>query len=167
MTNEEALLESWRRQARCVRNLLAAFDGDALEVCPGPESMTAAEHFGHMHQTRLHWLQQAMGGEPHGVPGLWMKVNDVWHCSTDLEEIAAALDASAKAVEDFMGARLAAGASIGQYEHPVLFMQHLVWHDGWHSGLLWLALRIAGREPEEEWEEANLWTLWRGEEIWN
>jgi hypothetical protein len=39
----------------------------------------------------------------------------------------------------------------------------MVWHDGWHVGLIFLALRLNGQEPREEWEEPNVWGLWRTE----
>ena len=39
----------------------------------------------------------------------------------------------------------------------------MVWHDGWHVGLIFLALRLNGQEPPEEWEEPNVWGQWRTE----
>jgi hypothetical protein len=40
----------------------------------------------------------------------------------------------------------------------------MIWHEGWHVGLIFLALRLAGEEPKQEWEEANVWGEWRIEE---
>ncbi len=37
----------------------------------------------------------------------------------------------------------------------------MVWHEGWHAGIILLALRLNGREPAEQWEETNLWGIWR------
>lgn len=52
----------------------------------------------------------------------------------------------------------------GWYDNPVLFIQHMVWHEGWHIGLIFLALRLAGQEIPEEWEETKVWGEWRTEE---
>ena len=49
------------------------------------------------------------------------------------------------------------------YDNPIPFLQHMVWHDGWHVGLIFLALRLNGQEPPEEWEEPNVWGQWRTE----
>jgi hypothetical protein len=40
----------------------------------------------------------------------------------------------------------------------------MVWHEGYHAGLILLALRNAGQEPTEEWDEYNIWALWRVDE---
>lgn len=50
-----------------------------------------------------------------------------------------------------------------RYDNPVLLLQHMIWHDGWHVGLIFLALRLNGQEPPEEWEEPNVWGQWRTE----
>ena len=31
------------------------------------------------------------------------------------------------------------------YDHPILMLQHLIWHEGYHHGQIKLALKIAGR----------------------
>ena len=30
------------------------------------------------------------------------------------------------------------------YDHPILLMQHMVWHEGYHHGQIKLALKLAG-----------------------
>lgn len=85
----------------------------------------------------------------------------------DLNAIKAALEASGAAVRAAVEEALQTGGPMKSenitYDNPVLFLQHMVWHDGWHIGLIFLALRKNGQEPPEEWEEPNVWGQWRTE----
>ncbi len=49
------------------------------------------------------------------------------------------------------------------YDNPVLFMQRMVWHDGWLVGSIFLGLRLSGQEPPERWKEPIVWGQWRTE----
>jgi uncharacterized damage-inducible protein DinB len=85
----------------------------------------------------------------------------------DLDEIKTCLKASEIAVRNAVEDALKVGGPMASenvtYDNPVLFLQHMVWHDGWHIGLIFLALRLNGQEPPEEWEEPNVWGQWRTE----
>jgi len=84
-----------------------------------------------------------------------------------LGELKMALASSGKAVGAALASGLAAGGPMQggyvTYENPVLFVQHMIWHEGWHAGQIFLALRENGQEPAEDWEEANVWGVWRTE----
>jgi uncharacterized damage-inducible protein DinB len=65
-------------------------------------------------------------------------------------------------VRDWVAEKIGAGSQkCGNYDHPVHYLQHMVWHEGWHAGLIVLALRLAGHEPSEETESALVWNQWR------
>jgi hypothetical protein len=82
--------------------------------------------------------------------------------SKDLGEIRARLAESEELVRTWVSEGLETGVQkVGHYDHPVLYLQHMVWHEGWHFALIMLALRLAGHEPSEEWECENVWDLWR------
>ena len=54
---------------------------------------------------------------------------------------------SAKAVWDAVKSRVEAGRDMSlHYEHPILLLQHMVWHEGYHHGQMQLALKVAGRQ---------------------
>ena len=87
----------------------------------------------------------------------------------NLDAIKANLKASGFAVREAVrdGLNKGCGSMSSEhvtYDNPVLLMQHMVWHDGWHVGLIFLALRLNGQEPGEDWEEASVWGHWRTEE---
>jgi|GEM_PF-4118545 len=91
-------------------------------------------------------------GQPYGV---------------SLDLIREQLALSALAVDDALEQGLAHAGPFSPYDHAIYFLQHLVWHEGYHAGLLLLALRNVGREPSEMWQEQHIWELWRGPEVWD
>ena len=58
------------------------------------------------------------------------------------------------------------GGKFGPYDNALLFIQHMVWHEGYHVGQIYCALMQAGAAPDELWEEKHIWELWRGPEEW-
>ena len=61
------------------------------------------------------------------------------------------------AVED----RLRSGRPMQQhYDHPLLFLQHMIWHEGYHHGQIKLALKLAGHPFDDEQIGALTWDLW-------
>jgi uncharacterized damage-inducible protein DinB len=54
--------------------------------------------------------------------------------------------AVAKAVRDAVKGRLEAGRDMNlHYDHPILLLQHMLWHEGYHHGQMKLALKVADR----------------------
>src|SRR5207237_8754316 len=116
----------------------------------------------HIQRVRKVWRKEL---EPEGAKGLMKLFKDGWSNPTDdLDMIRKALDESARAVRDAIEKALKAGnQKAGAYDNALLFLQHMIWHEGWHVGLIFLGLRLAGQEPPEEWEEAHVWGEWRTE----
>ncbi|MFM9874124.1 MAG: hypothetical protein ACKVQS_11750 [Fimbriimonadaceae bacterium] len=165
MDTTEALFESWHRQAQMTKNLLSLFDERLIEVKPAEDSVKAAGHFADIHGCRVEWLESASGRKWPELGHLWYSTEDGWDFVSDLAVIRERLEASEKAVDEWVREAIAAGTQkCGPYDHPVLYLQHQLWHEGYHFGMLHLALRQGGAEPEQAWEEANVWGLWRDSE---
>ncbi len=164
--DDSLLLDSWDRQAKIVNDLAGLVTDKNRNVQPAAESWPIARHFAHIHQTRRFWLN--MFSKPHqeSLSDAFVKVGETWQPIEDFEEIKRQLSLSAKAVRD-AAANALKGGPFSQYEHPIYFIQHMVWHEGWHVGLIMLGLRNAGDEPPEEWEDKHLWVPWRGVEEWS
>lgn len=48
-------------------------------------------------------------------------------------------------VRDAVQRRIEQGRAMNQhYDHPILLLQHLLWHEGYHRGQIKLALKLAG-----------------------
>jgi methionine salvage enolase-phosphatase E1 len=71
--------------------------------------------------------------------------------------------ASAKAVADAVRGRLTAGRAMDRhYDHPILMLQHLIWHEGYHHGQIKLALKNAGRAFDDSAIGPLTWGVWMG-----
>jgi uncharacterized damage-inducible protein DinB len=162
----DVLLESWDRQCTILDNLFELVTEDLKGKKPSPDGMPVFEQFAHVHNTRRFWLSKTDPAFLEGYGRSYVQVSeDDWQPIEDLGELRALLKHSARAVRGATEKAVKEGKSrFGGYDHPVLFLQHMLWHEGYHFALVVLALRLAGAEPSEEWEEAHVWGLWRVEE---
>lgn len=46
------------------------------------------------------------------------------------------------------------------YDHPILLLQHMVWHEGYHHGQIKLVLKLAGHPLENKTAGPVTWRLW-------
>lgn len=164
----EALLESWDRQCRIVEAVASRVTEENRHVKPSEDGWRLDRQLAHMHNTRCFWMEQIAPHQADGLPLFYADDDGV--PTSDLPSIQTQLAASGRAVGEAVREALAKGMGPmkgpnATYDNPVLFLQHMVWHDGWHVGLIMLGLRLAGEEPPEEWEEANMWGQWRTE-VW-
>jgi len=160
----QAVLDSWDRQCRIVKAVAGRIDESNRHAKPSEDGWPLDHQLAHIHQVRRFWLVQL---DPERAAGLGKSFVGGWENPIqDLDAIKEMLDESATAVRDSVRKALEEGREkAGGYDHPVLYLQHMIWHEGWHVGLIFLALRLAGQEPSEEWEEANVWGEWRTEEF--
>lgn len=154
-----ALLDTWDRQCRILNNVGSLIDVSNRHIKPSPDGRTAAHQLAHIHRVRQCWLDEVAPESSAPLPSVF--VVDWQVPIDDLEAIRSALDASASAVRQTVETLLAQGnPPAGPYPSVVHFLQHMVWHEGWHIGLLFLALRLNGQEPPEEWEDTQVWGQW-------
>jgi uncharacterized damage-inducible protein DinB len=84
-----------------------------------------------------------------------------WKAERDPSRIAQMLNESAKAVRDAVQGRLEAGRGMDlHYDHPILLLQHLVWHEGYHHGQMKLALKAAHRRLDDKTAGRATWRVW-------
>jgi len=159
----DALLDSWDRQVRILTAVGSRVDESNRKAKPSEDGWPLDHQLAHIHAVRKEWLSQL---SPERGNALGDTFTDGWFTPIDdLQAIRSQLDASAIAIRAAVREALQnPGTKVGAYDHPVLFLQHMVWHEGWHVGLILLGLRRAGQEPPEEWEEAHIWGEWRTEE---
>ncbi len=163
----ELVLDSWNRQAAMVAGLAEFVTEDLRHLKPSDDGMALDEQLCHINFVRKDWLSTTGSKRLDDLGDVFQKVGDHYEPIGDLDEIRRQLRLSAAAIggtfTDFM---MPNSSKIAQYENPVLLIQHMIWHEGYHAALILLALRLAGCEPSEEWAEAHLWEPWRGVEIW-
>jgi uncharacterized damage-inducible protein DinB len=151
----EALLNSWDRNNMIVLNLLRALPEGGLEARAMEDSKSVAEMFTHMHYVRLVFVAE-------DAPEFARKLPEKeWMVERDPDRIAEMLNDSAKAVRDAVKSRLELGRDMDlHYDHPILLLQHMVWHEGYHHGQIKLALKAAGRAMTDEEAGPVTWDIW-------
>jgi uncharacterized damage-inducible protein DinB len=136
----EALLDSWDRNNTMLVNLLRALPEGGLEARAMEGSPSVAEMFTHVHYVRLVFIQEDAPEFSKELPG------KEWRQERRPDRIAAMLNESARAVREAVKGRLETGREMDlHYDHPILFLQHMLWHEGYHHGQIKLALKLAGR----------------------
>jgi uncharacterized damage-inducible protein DinB len=160
-----ALIDSWERNVSILTRLAAVLTPEQLALKSAPGEFDVAEHLCHIHGTRRWWISQIQPDLLAGTEKLHEAQGEDWVPIRDLLLIRERLPQSAGLVVALYKDWAGSGESRrGPYEHPVHFLQHMLWHDGWHVGAILAALRINGQELSEEWEDVNIWGLWRDPE---
>ena len=152
----EALLDSWDRNNAIMLNLLRALPEGGLEAKAIESSPSVAQQFTHIHHERLVSVSEEAPEFSRGVP------EEEWMVERDRDRIAQMLNDSAKAVRDAVRERVLAGRDLDlNYDHPILLLQLLLWHEGYHHGQIKLALKVAGQPISDEEAGPFTWDVWR------
>jgi uncharacterized damage-inducible protein DinB len=118
-------------------------------------SPSIAELCTHIHYVRLVFVAEDAPEFARDVP------EEEWVVERDAGRIAKMLNDSAKAVRDAVASRVAAGRDMDlHYDHPILLLQHMIWHEGYHHGQMKLALKVAGRPMTDEEAGPVTWDVW-------
>jgi uncharacterized damage-inducible protein DinB len=150
-----ALLDSWDRNNTILLNLLHALPEGGLEARVMAGSPSIAEMLTHIHYVRLVFVFEDAPEFAGDVP------EKEWGDERDPGRIAERLSESAKVVRDAVRGRLAAGRGMDlHYDHPILLLQHMLWHEGYHYGQMKLALKVAGHPITDEEAGPISWDVW-------
>jgi uncharacterized damage-inducible protein DinB len=151
----EPLLDSWDRNNTILINLLRAIPKATFDIRATQGSPSVAELFGHIHYVRLVFVSE-------DAPELDVDVPEKeWVAEPDSVRMAQLLNDSAKAVRDAVKSRLEAGRAMEiHYDHPILLLQHMIWHEGYHHGQIKLALKLSGHAISNEVAGPISWRVW-------
>lgn len=151
----DALLDSWDRNNTILVNLLRAIPKDALGIRAMESSPSVGELFGHIHYVRLVFISEDVPELAVAVPG------EEWSGERDSGRMAQLLNDSAKAVRDAVKSRVEAGRDMDlHYDHPILLLQHMIWHEGYHHGQIKLVLKLSGQPMSNEEAGPLTWRVW-------
>jgi uncharacterized damage-inducible protein DinB len=150
-----ALLDSWERNNTILVNLLSALPEGGLEVRAMEGSPSIAEMFTHIHYVRLVLVlenaPELAGDLPEGE----------WLVERDPGRIAQMLNDSARVMREAVRSRLESGRDMDvRYDHPILMLQHMIWHEGYHHGQIKLALKLAGCPLTDDEAGPVTWHVW-------
>jgi uncharacterized damage-inducible protein DinB len=131
----EALLDSWDRNNTILLNLLRAIPIGGLESRAMEGSPSVAQLFMHIHFVRLVFVFEDAPEFGRELP------EEEWGAERDTDRMSQKLSESARAVRDAGKNRVEAGGAMHlHYDHPILLLQHMIWHEGYHHGQIKLAL---------------------------
>jgi len=151
----DALLDSWDRNNTILLNLLRALPDGGLEVRAMEGSPSVAEMFTHIHYVRLVFVLEDAPEFARELP------EKEWMAERETGRIAEMLKDSAKAVQDAVKSRIEEGREMNlHYDHPILLLQHMLWHEGYHHGQIKLALKLAGCPISNEEAGPITWGVW-------
>lgn len=150
-----ALLDSWHRNNTILVNLLRLIPADGMEARAMEASPSVAEMFMHIHYVRLVLISEDAPEFGRDLP------QAEWKAEPDRDRMAAMLNGSADAVRDTVKGRLEAGRAMDiHYDHPVLLLQHMIWHEGYHHGQIKLALKLKGMPISDASAGSGTWDVW-------
>ncbi len=151
----EALLDSWDRNNTILVNLLRAMPEGGLDVRAMEGSPSVAEMFTHIHYVRLVFVSE---DAPEFAVAM---TKEEWAAERDPGRIAQMLTESAKTVREAVKSRVETGAEMNlHYDHPILMLQHMIWHEGYHHGQIKLALKLAGHPIPNKVAGPLTWRVW-------
>lgn len=150
----EVILDSWDRNNRILVNLLGAVPAGGLDARVMPGSPSVAEMFAHMNYVRRVFLTEDIPEFADGEPRAWL-------AERDPDRLAEGLNTTAKRVRDAVAACIERGQAMKvHYDHPLLLLQHMIWHEGYHHGQIKLALKVAGQPLENKAIGPLTWRVW-------
>lgn len=152
----DALLDSWDRNNTILLNLLRALPEGGLEARAMASSPTVSEMFTHMHHERMVSVFEEAPEFAGEVP------QKEWVVEPDRERIAQMLNESASRVRDAVKSRAETGRAMNlNYDHPILLLQLLIFHESYHHGQIKLALKLAGCPVTDDEAGPLTWDVWR------
>ena len=150
----DALLDAWERNATIVVNLLRLVPPGGLGARASEGGLTVAQLFTHIHYVRLVFVEENAPEHARPTPEEWVDERDP-------DRIAALLAESARVVREAVAGRLAAGKELDRhFDHPILLLQLLTWHEGYHHGQIKLTLKLAGIPITDQAASPGTWGVW-------
>jgi uncharacterized damage-inducible protein DinB len=151
----EVLLDSWDRNNTILINLLCVIPEGGLDARATQGSASVGEMLGHIHYVRLIFISEDAPEFARDLP------EKEWVVERDAGRMAQMLNDSAKAVRDAVKSKVETGREMNlHYDHPILFLQHMIWHEGYHHGQIKLALKLAGYPISDEQSGPVTWGIW-------
>jgi uncharacterized damage-inducible protein DinB len=152
----EAILDSWDRSNTILVNLLRAVPEGELDAQALPGSPTVSQMFNHLHHERMISVSEEAPEFAGPVP------EHEWAIESDPVRIAEMLNDSARRVREAVKSRIESGRNLDlNYDHPILLIQLLIFHESYHHGQIKLALKAAGRPVTDNQAGPLTWDIWR------
>jgi uncharacterized damage-inducible protein DinB len=152
----DVFLDSWDRSNTILLNLLRLLPKAGLSARATPTSPTVSEMLAHIHHERMVSLLEEAPEFAGKVP------EQEWQAESDPECIAQLLAESARRVQAAVKSKVEKAEPMNlEYDHPILLLQLLIFHEAYHHGQIKLALKIAGCPIPDDQAGPLTWNVWR------
>lgn len=137
------IIETWEIHNRINLYLLNSIDETHLSSVSLSKGRTVAEHFAHIHNVRLMWLQS-------GMPELLTTVEKIEKGSITKELLINQLNLSAIALSKMIEKALSEGKLKGFKPHPTAFLGYIISHESHHRGQITMCLKQSGHPIDKK-----------------
>ncbi len=137
------IIETWEIHNRINLYLLNSIDETHLSSVSLSKGRTVAEHFAHIHNVRLMWLQS-------GMPDLLVTVEKIEKGSITKELLINQLNLSAIALSKMIEKALSEGKLKGFKPHPTAFLGYIISHESHHRGQITMCLKQSGHPIDKK-----------------
>jgi uncharacterized damage-inducible protein DinB len=163
-TEVKLIFESFDRNARVNRAVLATLDMAVLGYSDGVGGYNIGQHLAEIVEFRYGWLSRVSPRHAEGTRDVTDGELPTWLTIRSIEELQEAFESGDAAMREAVLSAVDEGRRFeGYYQsHPAHLVQHCIVHDSHHRGQIMALLRQSGRPPEERkrLEEAT-WPIWR------
>jgi uncharacterized damage-inducible protein DinB len=160
----EALLDSWERNNTIMVSLLRALPTGSLEAKASSSSPSVAQLFSHVCYLRLALVCESDPKFAAEYPEIVPQDADEWLDEHNVERMTDTLNHSARVLRDAVKRWVETGQSVKTgspgYDHPILLIQHMIWHEGYHVGQIKLALKLTGLPMTDKEAGSVTWSVW-------
>jgi uncharacterized damage-inducible protein DinB len=160
----EALLDSWDRNNTIMVGLLRALPEGALEARASSSSPSVAALFSHVCYLRIALVCESDPEFAAKHTEIVPKDDDEWLEQHEVDRLTNKLNHGARVLRDAVKRWVETGQSVKAgspgYEHPILLLQHMIWHEGYHVGQIKLALKLTGRAMIDQEAGSVTWSVW-------
>jgi uncharacterized damage-inducible protein DinB len=160
----EALLDSWDRNNTIMVGLLRALPVGSLEAKASSSSPSVAQLFSHVCYLRLALVCESDPEFAAQHSEIVPSDDDEWLEEHDVERMTNKLNHSARVLRDAVKRWVETDQSVKTgspgYDHPILLIQHMIWHEGYHVGQIKLALKLTGRLMTDKEAGTVTWSVW-------
>ena len=164
-TVTDAILETWRRNAEVLTNILQALPEGGIDAMDTGGVWTVAHHLADMQGATLEWLEKSSPKFAVNLEQLYFDDPSSplgWGAQRDPQKIIAAFEASSRAVETAVRHHLETNEAFGEvYANPIFLLQHMIWHQAYHMGQIIWALKQSGMRFSDEQTFEMIWKVLR------
>lgn len=152
-----AVFDGWDRHNRVLMNLAGAVPEGGFSARALHGSPSVGEMFSHMHHERMVSVSEEAPEHAGRMP------DSEWLPAGGADKIAGMLEESGRVVRRAVEGRIAEGRPLElHFAHPVVLIQFLIFHEGYHHGQIKLALKAAGTPMSDDLAGPLTWDVWRG-----